>query len=195
MNSNLAYDDWWENSRDELIDGQIVAMSPRPTSNHNRVAGNIFGIFWTYLRRRPCVPFSDGTDLYLNDKNRFVPDMMVVCDRSKIRGDGIHGAPDLVVEVLSPSTAKNDRKTKKDAYERAGVREYWIVSPVEKSIEQYLLEDGQLTLHQAYTTYPDWMLARMTDEERAAVPTSFQCSLFSDLDIALEDVFYGLLPQ
>ena len=73
---------------------------------------------------------------------RFVPDFMVVCDREKIKADGVHSAPDLVLEVLSPSTAKNDKGYKKSVYESSGVPEYWIVSPKEKSIEVYLLQDG-----------------------------------------------------
>ncbi len=195
MNTNLAYDDWVEKARDELIDGEVVAMSPRPSVNHNRVAFNIAFLFKRYLHGKKCIPFSDGTDLYLTQRDRFVPDMMVVCDRSKIQWDGVYGAPDLVVEVLSPSTAKNDKTKKKEAYEAAGVREYWIVNPTDKSIEQYLLLDSRFVLSQVYTTYEDRMLAKMTDEERAAIPTHFQCSLFDDLDIALSDIFSDLLEQ
>ena len=81
MNENLAYqEEPWE----ELIDGKIVAMSPRPMFNHNSIAGNLYALFWNYLRGHTCTPIMDGTDLYLTEKDRFVPDMMVVCDRSKI---------------------------------------------------------------------------------------------------------------
>jgi len=187
MNSNLAYQ---EERREELIDGEIVMMAPSPAFNHNRVASNIFWIFECYLRGKTCTAIADGTDLYLTEKDRFVPDMMVVCDPGKIKPNGIYGAPDLVVEVLSPSTAKNDRKYKKDVYAQCGVREYWIVSPVENSVEQYLLEDGQLMLHEVYARHPDWELEQMSEEKRAAVVTHFKCSLFEDLDISLEDIFY-----
>ena len=187
MDGNLAYEaERWE----ELIDGEIIAMSPRPTVNHNRVSYNIATLFDNYLKGKKCTPFSDGVDLYLDDKNRFVPDFMVVCDPDKIKPDGIHGAPDLVVEVLSPGTAKNDRKHKKDVYAQCGVREYWIVSPTEKFVEQYLLDGGQLVLNDVYAIHPDFMLAKMTEEERAAVVTDFKCSLFDDLDIFLKDIFY-----
>ena len=114
---------------------------------------------------------------------------MVVCDRSKIKPDGVYGPPDLVVEVLSPSTARNDRMHKKDVYERCGVQEYWLVSPADQFIEVYWLEDGRFVLHDTYTQYPDWALARMTDEEKAAVVTEFKCRLFDDLVIRLEDIF------
>lgn len=191
MNTNLAYqEEIWE----ELINGQVVAMSPRPRFNHNHIASNIYVIFRNYLRGRKCTPIMDGTDLYLTGKDRFVPDFMVVCDRDKIQEDGVHGAPDLVVEVLSPRTVMNDRKHKKAVYEQCGVKEYWIVSPAEKTVEQYFLEDGQFVLHAAYAVHPDYMLAKMTEEERSALVTHFQCSLFDDLDIRLEDIFYGLLP-
>ena len=128
-------------------------------------------------------------DLYLTETDRFIPDGMVVCDTEKIKRDGVHGAPDLVVEVLSPSTAKHDRGRKKQVYEQCGVSEYWIVDPANKTLEQYLLQQGAFTLHEVYAIYPDYMLDKMTEEERAALPASFRCSLFEDLDIVLEDIF------
>ena len=106
MNSNLAYQ---EEPREELIGGKVVAMSPRPAFNHNRVAFRIAHIFENYLDGKKCTVIADGTDLFLTEEDRFIPDVMVVCDRDKIRRDGVHGAPDLVVEVLSPSTARNDK--------------------------------------------------------------------------------------
>ena len=98
MDDNLAHKYEY---RKELIGGKIVAMSPA-ASNHNRIAGNIFGIFWSYLRGKPCVPYGDGELVYLTAEDTFIPDFMIVCDRNKIKHDGIHGAPDLVVEILSP---------------------------------------------------------------------------------------------
>ena len=191
MNDNLAYqDDFAAKRREELIDGKLVMMSPRPAVNHNRIAFNIAVLFDHYLKGKKCTPFSDGVDLYLDDNNRFVPDMMVVCDPEKIKPDGIYGAPDLVVEVLSPSTMRNDKTRKKDVYARCGVQEYWLVSPNEKSVEIYRADGSELIFHDIYTLYPDWQLAQMSEEERAAVETHFKCSLFDDLDISLEDIFY-----
>lgn len=187
MNSNLAYQ---EEIREERIDGKIVAMSPRPVMNHNRISSNIYYVFRDYLGKKRCEPFDDGIDLYLNEKDHFIPDMMVVCDPDKLKTNGVHGAPDLVVEVLSPSTAKRDKGYKKDAYAKAGVKEYWIVSPVEKSIEQYFLQNGQFILNEIYTVYPDYILETMTEEERAAIVTEFKCSLYDDLIISLEDIFW-----
>ena len=191
MNSNnSAYQ--YNETYDELIDGKIVMMTPRPAVNHNIVSGNIFHIFKNYLSGKTCMPFSNSADLYLSENNRFVPDGMIVCDRSKIKYDGVYGAPDLVIEVLSPSTAKNDRGKKKDAYEKAGVGEYWIVNTVDKSIEVYLLESGKYVLDNVYSIYPDYILKKMNDEERAAVETELKCSLFDDLTIKLEDIFANM---
>lgn len=190
MNGNLAYQEDW---REELIGGKLVAMSPRPAFNHNRISENIDFIFRGYLRGKKCTPLGDGYDLYLDENNHFIPDFMIVCDRDKIQMDGVHGAPDLVVEVLSPSTAQNDRGHKKEVYAKYGVREYWIVSPDNKSVEIYLNENAELVFHKVYTVVPGWMLEKMKDEERAEVVTRFRCSLYDDLELSLDDIFNGLL--
>ena len=94
-----------------------------------------------------------------------------------------------MTEVLSPSTARYDRGRKMQVYARCGVREYWIVNPSDKTVEQYFLEGERFVLHDTYSIYPDWMLEKMKPEERAAVVTEFRCSLFDDLTISLQDVF------
>lgn len=194
MNTNLAYqEDWNDPLRRELIGGKLVMMSPAAT-NHVLITRNISYLFTDYLKGKPCTPIPDGITVFLTDKDHFVPDFMVVCDRDKIKTDGVHGAPDLVVEVLSPSTAKRDRTHKKDIYGKCGVREYWLVSPADKSVEVYRNTGTELVLHDVYSVYPDWMLPRLTESERAAVVTHFQCGLFDDLDISLDDIFSDLLP-
>ena len=139
---------------------------------------------------RPSSERSYGFDLYLDNENHFVPDFMVVCDTDKIKLDGVHGAPDLVVEVLSPSTAKNDKGYKKDIYAKYGVKEYWIVSPSDKSVDAYVLEGSSYILHDVYTLYSESEFSTMTEQERAAIVTKFKCSPFNDLEISLEDIFY-----
>jgi Uma2 family endonuclease len=190
MNDNLAYQEDFD--REELINGELVAMSPA-TTNHTLVSSNIYAIFWHYLRGKKCVPIGDGTKVFLTEKDHFVPDMMVVCDRNKIRSKGVYGAPDLVVEVLSPSTAKRDKTHKKEIYARCGVREYWLVSPGDRSVEVYCSSGTELTLDNIYTFPYAWDLEEMTDEKRAALETHFKCSLYDDLDISLEDIFYNTL--
>lgn len=190
MNSNLAYqDDFVEKQRVELIGGKVVMMAPA-SSDHNSIAGNIHGIFWHYLRGKKCVPYGDNEKVYLSESDHFVPDFMVVCDPDKIKPDGVHGAPDLVVEVLSPRTMRMDKTRKKDAYAKYGVREYWIVSPGDKSVEIYHSVGTEFVLHDIHALHPDWQVAQMSEEERAALVTSFKCSLFDDLEISLEDIFY-----
>lgn len=190
MNDNLAYQ---EEYKEEMLNGEIVLMSPSPTVNHNIISENICTIFKVYLKGKPCIPFGDGTDLHLTDKDCFVPDGMIVCDRNKIKTTGVYGAPNLVLEILSPSTSKRDRGYKKNLYEKCGVTEYWIVSPKERSIEVYLLKDGKYILDNIYIDYPDYELERMTEEEKANVITDFKCHLYDDLIISLDDIFSDTL--
>ena len=190
VKGNLAFQEAWP---EELIDGKITAMSP-VAPNHSLTAGNIYTIFKNHLKKRKCTPIFDGVMVYLTEDDRFIPDVMVVCDRDKIKADGVYGAPDLVVEVLSFSTMKNDRTRKKDVYGQCGVREYWLVSPSEKSVEVYRNNGTELVIHNVYTLYPDWALRQMSEEQRAAVTTHFQCSLFDGLNISLDYIFEDLLP-
>ena len=182
MSSNLAFQDYY---KEELINGQVVLMSPQPSLNHVTIVNNISVLFGNFLKGKTCRPFPDGAAVYLTEKDCFVPDFIVVCDPKKIKYNGIYGAPDLVVEVLSPSTAKRDKSYKKQVYEQCGVREYWLVSPNEKSVEQYLLTEGRLELAEVYTLPADYL----TDEEKEPYLTEFKCSLYDDLLIKLEDIF------
>lgn len=193
MDGNLAYQCFQDELWEELIDGEIVAMSPRPSVNHHQITINLTNIFSPFLKGKKCRYFSDGVDLYLTEKDRYIPDGMIVCDRNKVKGNGVYGAPDLVIEVLSPSTANYDRKRKMKIYEKCGVKEYWIISSLERAVEQHFLKDGKLTLNMVYTLEPDYMLEAMTEEERAAVVTEFKCSLYDDLIISLEDIFDDLI--
>jgi len=191
MGGNLTYSD---EQPDELIGGKLVKMASAAL-NRLFTASNICIIFDSYLREKKCRAIPRGVSVFLEEGERFVPDFMVVCDPDKLRQDGIHGTPDLVVEIISPRTGKLIRTHKKDVYGRCGVGEYWIVSSESKYVEQYFLENGSLELREVYSVYPDWMLEGMTEEERAEVVTHFKCSLFDDLDISLADVFDNLLPS
>lgn len=171
----------------EVINGQEVLMSPRPALTHSAVAGNIHRIFSTFLRGKRCKTFFEP-DVFLDENNNFVPDVVIVCDRDKMK-NGIHGAPDLVVEILSPSTAARDRGIKKDIYEKAGVKEYWIVDTLAKSIEVYHLKDGRLALFDVYMVYPEGEWERMTEEQRAAARLSVKVSLYDDLLVDVREVF------
>ena len=186
MNGNLAYK---LEPQEEIIGGKVVMMAPA-TINHTRITRNISRIFDSFLQNRPCEYFPDGAGLYLSeDEDEYQPDGMVVCDPDKVTDDGIFGAPDLVVEVLSPSTARYDRGHKMKVYEKYGVREYWIVNPLDLCVEQYVLQDGAFVLWDVYHKYAPSALERMKEKERAEVVTEFRCSLFDDLVIRLDDVF------
>lgn len=132
----------------EVLDGEIISMSPSPTPKHQDVVDELTAEFKMFLRGKECMAFSSPIDVclfaehemkYEEIKDWVQPDLIVVCDRSKIGEKNIIGAPDLVIEVLSPSTTKNDRLIKYKNYEKAGVREYWIVDPYHMSVEVYEL--------------------------------------------------------
>jgi len=187
---NPAYTD---PPRVERIEGKTYLISPRPRVSHNRVAFRIAYIFARYLEGKTCVPFADGTDVHLDNENTYIPDAMIVCDRSIIKDDGIYGAPDLVVEVLSPSTMQNDRGPKMRHYAAAGVKEYWIVSPIGQSVEVYYNEGGTFLLDAAYTVYSDWDLERMDDDERQAIRYEIPVSLYKDFRVNVKDVFKDII--
>ena len=183
-------DETLENPWEELIDGQAVVFNRCPSLNHNAITGNFCCIFGNYLygqkETRPLQHF----ETWLTEKDHFIPDFMIVCDKNKIKRTHVEGAPDLVVEVLSPGTAKRDKSHKKNLYERCGVREYWIVDPAGRSVEQYVLEDGAFTLRDVYYHYRPYELDDMTDDEKAEVVTEFHPAIFDDMTVRLEDVFY-----
>ena len=172
----------------EVINGKEVLMSPRPATKHAITAGNIYHIFRGFLKGKRCKAFFEH-EVHLDENNIFVPDVLIVCDQNNIKTNWIDNAPELVVEVLSPSSAINDRGAKKDAYERAGVKEYWIVDPAAKSIEVYYLKDGRLVLDHVYMIFPPEEWERMTEEQRAAARLSVKVSLYDDLLVDVREVF------
>jgi len=144
------YASWDDDKRYELIDGVVYLMSPAPTSEHQLISGELYGQLYNYLKGRPCRVFSAPFDVRLNfdgdDKTVVQPDILVVCDRSKIVKAGCNGAPDLVIEILSPSSGNRDRLLKFNKYLQAGVREYWIVDPECRVVEVYTLESGRYAI-------------------------------------------------
>ena len=178
--------------RTEMHNGKIVMMAPAST-DHNRTAMGITHIFRNYLKGKKCEYFTDGQKVHLSKKDRVVPDGMVVCNPDIIKYDAIHGAPDLIIEILSPSTAKYDRGSKKDMYEAYGVNELWLVHPADKTIEVHLLKDGKYYLDNVYVQHADYVIEDMTDQERAEIVMHFKTSIFDDLIISVEEVFEDLI--
>lgn len=135
-----------EGSPYQLIEGELV-MSPAPIPYHQIVLGNLYTILRRELREKAFVLFAP-VDLYLDEKNAYQPDLVVLLKGSKARltAKGIYGPPDLVIELLSPSTAYYDLRVKKEVYERSGVKEYWIADPLKKSLELYANRSGKFEL-------------------------------------------------
>lgn len=193
---NLAYiNDRNIKIKTELIDGKIFMMSPRPRVEHATVCTNIASEFRSYLKGKTCRAFCDGVDVFLDENNRFIPDTMIVCNPDIIKHDGIHGAPDLVVEVLSKTTAKNDRSKKKYTYAKYGVKEYWIVDVWSKSVEVYYNQDNWFVLDNIYYYLTDEEIAEnnnMSDNDIDKIKEytdSIKISICDNLIVKLKDIF------
>ena len=142
------YRTWPEDERWELIGGTAYLMSA-PTVTHQRIQREIAGPLYNFLKGKDCEVFIAPMDVFIpwineqdeDDVDTVVqPDLLVICDKARIRPNGIWKAPDLVVEILSPSTSRKDLHEKFDLYERSGVREYWVVEPNGCWLQQYLRE-------------------------------------------------------
>ena len=128
-----------EGSPYQLIGGELV-MSPAPAPEHQEVSLNLsYKLYDTIKKTKKGKVYYAPIDVYIDEENAYQPDIVVVLEGSKARitQKGIEGAPDLVVEILSPSTAYYDLTEKKEVYERSGVKEYWIVDPKRKTFEIY----------------------------------------------------------
>jgi Uma2 family endonuclease len=149
---------WDEGDRIELIDGEAFMLSA-PGRIHQAISGELFAQIHNYLKGKTCkvyaAPFAvrllerDG-DQPENVDTVVEPDISVICDPKKLDDYGCKGAPDLIIEILSPSTRRHDRLIKRNLYQRAGVREYWIVTPEEQSVQVLTLKDGFLVPHEEY---------------------------------------------
>lgn len=142
----------FEFERWERIDSVIYDMTPPPSSQHQAIVGNLYGEFYTYLKGKQCKAFPAPFGVWLDAENdNYVePDITLVCDQSKIHQKGCVGVPDLVVEVLSPSTALKDKRVKLRRYRLSGVREYWIVDPFNKIVEVYKFSENVFTEPEVY---------------------------------------------
>ncbi|GAV23388.1 Uma2 family endonuclease [Carboxydothermus pertinax] len=144
----VDYLTWPEEERIELIDGRVYLLAP-PSRIHQEISGAIFNQFYNYLKDKPCkvyhAPF--GVRLPSSDekndediKTVVEPDIVVVCDEAKLDAEGCRGTPDLIVEIVSPSTARKDKVEKFNLYEKFGVKEYWIVEPDSKIVSVFTLQ-------------------------------------------------------
>jgi len=132
-----------DGERAELIDGKIYYMAP-PSTKHQRLVGNLFNTISNYIQsnKGTCEPFIAPFAVFLNedDKNYVEPDISVICDKNKLTDKGCNGAPDWIIEIVSPSSRQMDYYTKLFKYRTAGVREYWIVDPEKEIVTIYSFE-------------------------------------------------------
>ena len=133
-----------EGQRAELIDGVVYDMAP-PSYKHQLISGELFATIHDYIKSNngSCKVIASPFAVFLNndDKTYVEPDISVICDKNKLDDYGCNGAPDWIIEVVSPSSRKMDYSTKNTAYLNAGVREYWIVDPAKERTTVYRYED------------------------------------------------------
>lgn len=149
------YTKYPEGARIELIEGNIYDMSPAPSRMHQELITELVTIFNNYIKSNngPCKVYPSPFDVFLTDddniencKNIVQPDISVICDKNKLNDKGCTGAPDLIIEIVSPFNPSNDYIRKLNLYDHYKVKEYWIINPMKKSILIYRLDD---TMHYA----------------------------------------------
>ena len=181
--SYADYLSWKFKEKVELLHGKIMAMPPAPSSEHQQISWNITVELGNYLKasKSSCRAFHAPFDVRLpaQEESRktdtvLQPDLCVICDLSKIDRQGCNGAPDLVVEILSPGNPQKEMQDKYEVYEEGGVREYWLVMPAQQSVQPFVLDEGN---RKFYGVQP--------------VPISgvIASHILPDLHIALSEIF------
>lgn len=182
LNGTYSYADyllWKFKERVELFKGKILEMSPAPNRKHQSVSMNLTLDLGNIFKNKKCKLYSAPFDVRLlkqkaEDKDIYTvvqPDLCVICDETKLDDRGCIGAPDLVIEILSPGNSKREMKDKFQLYEEAGVREYWIIDPNQESVLINVLENGKYKSH-----YP------IIDDEVSSY-------IFPDIKIHTDDIF------
>lgn len=171
---------WQFQERVELIKGKIFKMSPAPNLTHQRASQSLNFILMGHFRKHQCQVFVAPFDVRLPVKDKkgcqstvVQPDLCVICDESKLDEQGCNGAPDWIIEILSPGNSRFEMREKFRVYEEAGVREYWVVNPADRLVLPYVLnEAGQY-----------FGLAPAGEEDQ------LRPHIFPDLVIDLKEVF------
>ena len=172
---------WTVKKRFEILKGRLFEMSPAPSKSHQDCSGEIFYFFRQFFNNQICRVYAAPFDVRIPRRDSvrdediitvFQPDICVVCDLAKLDERGCLGAPDLIVEILSPGNSKREMNDKFTVYEEAGVREYWMVNYVDKTIFKYVLQNGKFV-----GTKP------LTEDE------TIQSAIFPDLQIAVGELF------
>ena len=147
------YLQWRFKERIEILKGKVFKMSPAPARNHQAASSELSRIFLNFFHKKECKVYIAPFDVRLVDKRKkstkdediitvFQPDLCVVCDKNKLDKRGCIGSPNLIIEILSPSNSNREMKNKYELYEENGVKEYWIVDYVYKTIHRYVLKDA-----------------------------------------------------
>ncbi|MCL1852402.1 MAG: Uma2 family endonuclease [Peptococcaceae bacterium] len=151
------YLSWDDGVRYELIDG-IPYMLAAPSQAHQAISAELTFQFVSFLKGKPCKVFAAPFDVRLNardgDDTVVQPDLLVVCEMSKLDGKACVGAPDMVVEIMSPSSSRQDKMVKLNLYKKAGVREYWIVDGDTQTVQVCILKDGEYIVRAYADTVP-----------------------------------------
>ena len=171
----------------EIINGEVHMMAS-PSINHIRINGNLHNIFDHYLNGKTCEPFNQS-GVHFSEKDHYIPDEIIVCNPDIVEENFINGVPDLVVEILSPSTAKTDKNEKFLTYEKYGVKEYWIVDPVNKSVDLFHLKDGRFFPSGTYQLLADKKYNELSDKDKANILTEIKVSLYDDFVVNVKDIF------
>lgn len=186
LNERLLYPSY------EIIGGEKF-MSPAANLTHSGIIGRLYLIIGNYLEdHKNGYVFTDNVDVHFSDGSMYKPDLVVVLkENEKILNwsSNIYGAPDMVVEVLSKSTRRNDFTIKKDTYEAQGVREYWIIDPWMKGISVYLLKDGKYFLDDEYILFDENEFEQLNDTEKAAVKYEVPVKILDGMTIRLDYIF------
>jgi Uma2 family endonuclease len=167
----------------EIIRGKILMMSA-PSRRHQHISWQINGIFYSHFKKHPCHAYAAPFDVRLFDKRKsekanadiftvVQPDISVICDESKLDDKGCLGAPDLVIEILSPGNSYKEMRLKKSLYEENGIREYWIFDPEHETVHQFSLTEAEIYSHATIYAFDDIL----------------DCVIFPDLKIELLEIF------
>ncbi|TMN22119.1 Uma2 family endonuclease [Lentibacillus cibarius] len=157
--SYADYLTWDDAERMEIIGGEVVDMSPAPSRKHQQILRDLSTAFANFLRDKTCEVFFAPFDVRLAEENKrddeinnvVQPDLTVVCDETKLDNSGCNGVPDMIAEITSPSSVKQDRWTKYKLYEKTGVKEYWLVDPENQSVEVHILTGEQYQFQGVFT--------------------------------------------
>ncbi|MEQ1636854.1 MAG: Uma2 family endonuclease [Methylococcales bacterium] len=188
LNGTYTYADyltWQFDEALELIKGKIMLMSPAPNVSHQRISMRLSYLLYSFFNHKNCQLFAAPFDVRLHDKNKskqvnqdiytvVQPDLCVICDNNKLDVQGCLGAPDWIIEILSKGNSKREMQIKYELYQESGVKEYWLIYPVEQAVYQFVLDDSTQQ-YRLFKMYPG--------------DAKVNGYIFPELEIDLQEVF------